>query len=128
MFSKTTDNIRVSVLPNYDEKNSNPSENRFLFKYFINIENFSQVSIKILKRTWTIYDVGYGFSEVGGNGVIGLTPTIKPLEDFAYFSNVFLRSGMGHMQGTYVIEDLESGDIRTIEIPKFYLMATLLSN
>ena len=128
MFSKTTDNIRVSVMPDYDEKNSNPSENRFLFKYFINIENFSAVPIKVLRRHWIIYDVGFGFTEVSGEGVIGLTPEIKSQDDFTYFSNVFLRSEIGHMEGSYLIENLENGETKSIEIPKFHLMVTMLSN
>ena len=50
MFSKTTSNIKVSVIPEYDTKNSYPSESRYVFKYNIIIENSGDYSIKILKK------------------------------------------------------------------------------
>ena len=82
MFSATTFDIKVSVKPEYDPKNSFPSENRFVFRYNITIENLSENPIILLKRKWLIYDVGFGFTEVEGDGVIGLTPEILPQEQF----------------------------------------------
>ena len=102
MVSKTTDSVRVTVVTEYDVKNSFPSENRFVFRYSITIENLKENSIKLLKRKWLIYDVGFGFTEVSGDGVIGLTPEIHPGESFSYFSNVILRSGVGNMSGIYL--------------------------
>ena len=92
MFSKVTSNIKVSVVPEYDSKNSYPSENRYVFKYNITIENDANFPIKILKRKWLIFDVGFGYTEIIGDGVIGLTPEIQPTENFVYFSNVMLLS------------------------------------
>jgi ApaG protein len=46
MFSKMTSNIKVSVIPEYDSKNSYPSENRYVFKYNITIENDGSFPIK----------------------------------------------------------------------------------
>jgi ApaG protein len=46
------------------------------------------------------------FTEVNGDGVIGLTPVIEPGETFNYFSNVILRSGVGNMLGNYLFENL----------------------
>ena len=128
MFSKITSDIRVSVVPEYDYKNSFPSENRFVFKYHISIENLGKTPIKILKRKWLIYDVGFGFTEVIGDGVIGLTPEIHPGENFTYFSNVMLRSGVGNMSGFYFCTHLLTNDELEIEIPKFNLVAEVLSN
>ena len=39
------------------------------------------------------FDVGFRYTEIIGDGVIGLTPEIGTNENFAYFSNVMLRSG-----------------------------------
>ena len=91
MESRTTSNIRVSVQPVYDYKNSYPSENRFVFRYNIYIENLGNIPVQLLRRKWLIYDVGYGFTEVAGDGVIGLTPEIIPDGDFSYFSNLDLK-------------------------------------
>ena len=128
MASKTTFNIRVSAEPVYDYKNSYPSENRFVFRYNIFIENLGNIPVQLLRRKWLIYDVGYGFTEVAGDGVIGLTPELMPESDFSYFSNVILRSGVGNMSGTYTFRNLISDEIFEVEIPKFTLHSLVLCN
>lgn len=128
MFSKITSNIKVSVVPEYDIKNSYPTENRFVFKYNIVIENDGDFPIKILKRKWLIFDVGFGFTEIVGDGVIGLTPDVEPGDYFSYFSNVLLRSGVGNMSGKYLVENLDSKEHFEIDIPKFNLVSKVLSN
>ncbi|MDQ0594042.1 ApaG protein [Chryseobacterium ginsenosidimutans] len=128
MFSKMTSNIKVSVIPEYDSKNSYPSENRYVFKYNITIENDGSFAIKVLKRKWLIFDVGFGFTEIIGDGVIGLTPEISINENFAYFSNVMLRSGVGNMSGKYLVKNMETEENFEIDIPKFNLLSEILSN
>ncbi|MEG0760695.1 MULTISPECIES: Co2+/Mg2+ efflux protein ApaG [Chryseobacterium] len=128
MFSKITSNIKVSVDPEYDSKNSYPSENRYVFKYNIVIENDGDFPIKVLKRKWLIFDVGFGFTEVVGDGVIGLTPDVEIGDNFAYFSNVMLRSGVGNMSGKYLVENSNTKEQFEIDIPKFSLLSEVLSN
>lgn len=128
MFSQTTSNIKVSVIPEYDSKNSYPSENRYVFKYNITIENDGDFPIKVLKRKLLIFDVGFGFTEILGDGVIGLTPEIPVNENFTYFSNVMLRSGVGHMSGKYLVRNTETDENFEIDIPKFNLLSEILSN
>ena len=128
MVSKITDSVKVTVMTEYDIKNSFPSENRFVFRYRITIENQKEDPIQILKRKWLIYDVGFGFTEVSGEGVIGLTPEILPGETFSYFSNVILRSGVGNMRGNYFLRNLLTDENFEVDIPKFSLMAEVLSN
>jgi len=128
MFSKMTSNIKVSVIPEYDSKNSYPSENRYVFKYTITIENDGSFPIKVLKRKWLIFDVGFGYTEIIGDGVIGLTPEIGTGENFAYFSNVMLRSGVGNMSGKYLVKNMETQETFEIDIPKFNLLSEVLSN
>lgn len=123
-----TSNIKVSVIPEYDSKNSYPSENRYVFKYNITIENDGSFPIKILKRKWLIFDVGFGYTEITGDGVIGLTPEIPTSDNFAYFSNVMLRSGVGNMSGRYLVKNMETQETFEIEIPKFNLLSEVLSN
>ncbi len=128
MVSKITDSVKITVITEYDIKNSFPSENRFVFRYHITVENLREDSIKLLKRKWLIYDVGYGYTEVSGDGVIGLTPEILPGESFSYFSNVILRSGVGNMSGNYLFKNMLTERNMEIDIPKFNLMAEVLSN
>ncbi|MDQ1096382.1 MULTISPECIES: Co2+/Mg2+ efflux protein ApaG [Chryseobacterium] len=128
MFSKTTSNIKVSVVPEYDTKNSYPSENRYVFKYNITIENSGNFPVKVLKRKWLVFDVGFGYTEIVGDGVIGLTPEIAVGEKFDYFSNVMLRSGVGNMSGKYLIRNMETNENFEVDIPKFNLLSEVLSN
>ncbi|MBP7174252.1 MAG: ApaG domain [Cloacibacterium sp.] len=109
-------------------KNSSPIDDSFYFKYYIDIENLRSHEVKLLKRKWVVYDTGFGFTEVSGDGVIGLTPKIKPGEVFTYFSHVNIHSGIGNMQGKYLFIDVETEDTFEVEIPKFSLLATVLSN
>ncbi|QBO59486.1 Co2+/Mg2+ efflux protein ApaG [Chryseobacterium salivictor] len=128
MFSTTTFDIKVSVVPQYDIKNSFPAENRFVFRYNISIENLGRDTIKLMSRKWLIFDLGYGFTEVAGEGVIGLTPIIEPGDNFTYFSNVLLRSGVGNMSGTFYCKNLLSDEILEVEVPKFNLVSEVLNN
>jgi ApaG protein len=74
-----------------------------------------------------IYDLGFGFTEVEGAGVIGLTPVLESGESFSYFSNVILKSGVGNMEGSYQFETSD-GAYFIAEIPKFNLVSEVLSN
>ncbi len=128
MVSKITSQIKISVYPEYDSKNSFPSEGRFTFRYNIFIENLGEDVIILLKRKWLIFDTGFGFTEVEGDGVIGLTPVLKPGEIFKYFSNVMLRSGTGQMSGNYLFMSKTQNIYINAEIPKFNLVSAVLSN
>jgi ApaG protein len=128
MFSTTTFDIKVTVIPEYDFKNSFPADNRFVFRYNISIKNLGRDVIQLLSRKWLIYDLGFGFTEVTGEGVIGLTPVIEPGENFTYFSNVLLRSGVGSMSGVYFCKNLLTNEALEIEVPKFNLVTEVLSN
>lgn len=128
MYSSITQNIKVSIIPEYDVKNSFPADNRFVFRYNIVIENLGNDAVKLMKRRWLIYDVSFGFTEVMGDGVIGMTPELQPGESFSYFSNVILRSGVGNMQGNYIFKNLETLETFESDIPKFNLVSEVLCN
>lgn len=127
MVSKITSEIKVSVTTEYDNHNSYPSENRYVFRYNIEIENLSNVAVRLLSRKWMIYDLGFGFTEVEGAGVIGLTPVIESGEKFNYFSNVIVKSGVGNMEGSYLFENANH-ETFDVTIPKFNLVSEVLSN
>lgn len=127
MVSKITSEIKVSVTTEYDNHNSYPSENRYVFRYNIEIQNLSERPVKLLSRKWIIYDLGFGFTEVEGAGVIGLTPVIESGEKFSYFSNVIVKSGVGSMDGYYTFENASQQSFE-VDIPKFNLVSEVLSN
>ena len=104
---------------------------QFLFQFlFVGhiIENLGNDAVKLMKRRWLIYDVSFGFTEVMGDGVIGMTPELQPGESFSYFSNVILRSGVGNMQGNYIFKNLENLETFESDIPKFNLVSEVLCN
>ena len=72
--------------------------------------------------------MGFGYTEIIGDGVIGLTPEIPVNENFAYFSNVMLRSGVGNMSGKYLVRNMDTQENFEIDIPKFNLLSEVLSN
>ena len=127
MSSKITSEVKVSVTTEYDNHNSYPSENRFVFRYNIEIKNLGQFPVKLLSRKWLIFDLGFGFTEVEGTGVIGLTPVLQSGETFEYFSNVILKSGVGNMEGHYIFEN-PGHQTFEVDIPKFNLVSEVLSN
>lgn len=128
MSGVIANDISVTVTPVYDAVNSYPSENHFVFKYYITIKNLTKSPIQVLKRRWYIHDFSKGITEVAGNGVIGLTPVILPNEEFKYFSNVVLNSEVGTMNGFYILADLSNNNTFEVEIPKFALVSKTLSN
>ncbi len=127
MVSKITSEIKVTVSTEYDNHNSYPSENRYVFRYNIEIQNLGNDTVKLLTRKWMIYDLGFGFTEVEGPGVIGLTPILATGETFKYFSNVILKSGVGSMEGYYVFENQDKQNFE-VDIPKFNVVSEVLSN
>lgn len=121
-------NVFVSTVVSYEPKVSNPEENKFIFKYEITIQNDSAIPIQLLRRTWHIFDLSYGFALVKGEGVIGLQPEILPGERFTYFSFCNLQSGLGSMTGFYDVLNLINRRERRVDIPKFTLIADMLLN
>ena len=78
-FYQETQGIRISVRPLYLEEQSQPILHRYVFAYFIRIENVSQRTVQLLTRHWYIHDEIGEDSEVAGDGVVGEQPTL-PVE------------------------------------------------
>ncbi len=121
-FSETTEHIRVSVRPLYLESESNVVSRKFVFAYFITIENQSTDTVQLLRRHWYItHDTGR-VEEVEGEGVIGKQPVIPPGTSHEYNSFCILESLEGFMEGTYTMKRT-NGETFRINIPRFVLRA-----
>jgi ApaG protein len=121
-FSKTTEHITVSVRPLYLETESNVLARKFVFAYFIRIENNGTMNVQLRQRHWIItHDTGK-VEEVEGEGVIGKQPVIEPGRFHEYNSFCILESMEGFMEGTYTMER-SSGEQFAVEIPRFFLKA-----
>lgn len=120
MYTKTTKDIKVTVLPHYLDKQSEPDDDVYVWAYTIQLENHSKGAVKLLNRYWRITDSMGRVQEVRGSGVVGENPVIAPGEAFQYTSGVPLKTPSGIMVGQYEMS-LENGDKINIAVPAFSL-------
>jgi ApaG protein len=128
MITQTTQGVKVSVLTQYQPDYSSPKQAHYVFTYKITIENCSQHTVQLLRRHWFIYDSNAVTREVEGEGVVGQQPVLEPGETHEYVSGCNLRTGLGKMKGTYLMERVLDGKIFEVVIPEFVLAAPFLLN
>lgn len=113
-------NIAVLVRPVFLPEQSRPSQQQFVFAYFIRIENLSMRTVQLLSRRWLIHDNIGSDEEVVGDGVVGEQPIFPPNHVHEYNSFCVLRSPSGYMDGCYRF--IGPDDIMfDVGIPRFYL-------
>lgn len=117
-----TAGVKVSVITEYQPSYSSPLQEHFVFTYRISIENNSENTIQLLRRQWFIYDSNATVREVEGEGIIGVQPVLEPGEVHEYVSGCNLKTSIGKMVGTYLMERLIDGKQFHIEIPEFNLI------
>jgi ApaG protein len=122
MYAATTENITVTVRPVYLDGESNPIERKFVFAYFIRIENNSPDQVQLLRRHWFITNSNGNVQEVEGEGVVGRQPVIPPGGTHDYNSFSVLETFEGSMEGTYLMER-PGGEQFSVAIPRFILRA-----
>lgn len=119
-FQSVTHGIAVSVLPQYLDDRSDPSESYFVWAYTITIENHSENTVTLLTRHWEIIDANGQRQDVDGEGVVGKQPTLGPGERFEYTSGCPLATSSGFMAGFYTMENSE-GEMLKVDVPPFSL-------
>jgi ApaG protein len=128
MVTKITEGVKISVETFYQEEYSQPMNNEFMFAYRITIENGSENTIKLLRRHWYIFDSCGITREVEGEGVVGLQPVIEPGKSHQYVSGSHLKTELGKMYGTYLMERQIDGKRFKVNIPEFQLIAPFKLN
>lgn len=123
MATKITNGVVVSVIAEYQKEYSSPMQQHFVFTYKIRIENHSDSTVQLLRRHWHIFDSNGIQREVEGEGVVGQTPVLEPGDTHEYISGSNLKTEMGKMRGTYLMESVMSGQQFYVEIPEFLLIA-----
>lgn len=120
MYSDTTHGITVTVRPVYLDDQSAPGENRYVWAYFIRIENGSERTVQLRSRYWHITDANGRVQEVRGPGVVGEQPVLRPGESYEYNSGTPLSTPSGIMRGAYQME-AAGGERFEIRVPAFSL-------
>ena len=128
MPTTTTQGVTVSVTTNYLPDYSSPTQEHFVFAYKISIRNNSEFTVKLLRRHWHIHDANSPVREVEGEGVVGRQPVLEPGQSHHYMSGCNLKSGVGKMRGTYLMERVANGQEFSVEIPEFTLMVPFRLN
>ncbi len=122
-YSETTEGITVTASPIYLDGQSDSIEKKFVFAYFIRIENHRTDRVQLLRRHWLISDSDGNIKEVEGEGVVGKQPLIQPGEAHQYNSYSIIETFEGYMEGTYLMKS-DSGEQFRVKIPRFVLRAS----
>ena len=104
MYSKTTNNISITVQPYYLDEQSEPDEHQYVWAYQVTINNLSKETVQLKNRHWKITDSNGIKQEVTGEGVVGEQPILQPGEKFEYTSGTPLSTPSGYMEGYYEME------------------------
>ncbi len=128
MVSEVTQGVKVSVETAYQPEYSSPGQMHYVFTYRISIENNSQHTVQLLRRQWYIHDANNLIREVEGEGVVGQQPVLESGESHEYVSGCNLKSGMGRMYGTYLMERILDGKKFRVKIPEFIMIAPFKLN
>lgn len=128
IVTAVTEGIKVSVETNYQPEYSSPNQQHYVFTYRITIENDGENTIKLHRRHWYIHDTNNSMREVEGEGVVGQQPVLEPGEKHQYVSGCNLRSGIGKMHGTYLMERVMDGKQFEVLIPEFTMVVPYLMN
>lgn len=120
MYTAVTENIQVTVLPEFQPDRSDADLRRYFWAYTIEIANMGPRTVQLVARHWIITDAEGRTEEVKGLGVVGEQPVLNPGESFRYTSGCPLTTPSGIMAGSYRMVD-ELGAAFDIVIPTFSL-------
>ncbi|MGH2569092.1 MAG: Co2+/Mg2+ efflux protein ApaG [Bacteroidota bacterium] len=121
-YTATTEGIKITVRPVYLDGQSDALQRKFVFAYFIRIENERSETVQLLRRHWHIHHSSGRTEEVEGEGVVGQQPAIAPGASHEYNSFCILETMEGHMEGTYLMKR-PNGELFRVAIPRFTLRA-----
>ncbi|MFZ4058481.1 MAG: Co2+/Mg2+ efflux protein ApaG [Ferruginibacter sp.] len=128
MISQISAGIKVSVETFYQPEHSNALNSEFMFAYRITIENNNSFPVKLLRRHWYIFDANGSTREVEGEGVIGIQPIINSGDHYQYISGCNLKTEMGKMYGTYLMENCNTQKHFNATIPAFEMTVPFKNN
>lgn len=127
-YSNITNDIEVTVWPEFLDSKSSVSGDLFVWAYHVRIDNKGLESVQLLSRYWRIIDEKGVVQEVNGEGVVGEQPIIASGGAYQYSSGVHLRYPSGIMTGKYQMQKTENSAAFDITIPAFSLDVPSIKN
>ena len=121
-YEQTTEGIRVLVRPSFSFAYSEPEYGKFVFIYWVQMENHGEEEAQLIFRHWLIHDSEGEDLEVDGEGVLGRQPTLAPGKSHVYESFCLLSSPVGFMEGHYTFVRPTGEEFR-VHVPRFDLQA-----
>lgn len=121
-YAAVTNDIKVTVRPVYLDGQSEAINHKFVFAYFITIDNLGALPVQLLRRHWIIRHSSGKTEEVEGEGVVGKQPLIDPGRSHEYNSYCILETMEGSMEGSYLMQR-SNGEQLSVIIPLFSLRA-----
>ena len=128
METLTTNGIKISVETYYQARYSKPVEMQYIFAYRIRIENLTSETVQLLRRRWRVVESTGEVREIEGDGVVGQQPVLGPGDRHEYVSWVHLATGIGAMEGTYLMQREAGAHHFEVRVPRFQLQATPILN
>lgn len=119
-YETVTRGLVVRVRPEFLPEQSDPEARRWVWAYFIELENRSRETVQLLARQWIITDAFGRVEEVKGLGVVGEQPRLRPGERYLYNSGCPLPTPSGTMVGSYLMIT-NAGERFEAAIPAFSL-------
>ncbi len=120
MSERTSYRVAVQVQSRYLPEQSEPDAQRYAFAYTVRLHNAGAVAARLLTRHWLITDAEGRTEEVRGDGVVGVQPLLQPGERYEYTSGAVLKTSLGTMQGSYLMQAID-GTRFAAKIPAFVL-------
>src|ERR1041385_852491 len=123
-YYRETDGIRISVRPLFVPQQSDPAHRRYVFAYFVRLENVGMMAAQLLTRRWFIHDDIGEETETVGDGVVGQQPTLLPGGVHEYNSFAVLKAPSGWMEGHYHFVRPDGGSFDAV-IPRFHFTTAI---
>lgn len=123
MYVIHEDNIRLSVLPHYEEDASDPDNGEFIFSLEVAIENLGDKEIQLVEREWVVSIAG----DVPQIAVMAPEdcsdqPVVRPGTSYCYTSGTLIEYPAAAVEGACVFRAAD-GKYIELSIPSFQLLA-----
>lgn len=121
LVSLQTDGIVISAGPVLVDRED--LQNRYMWGYYLCIENNTSDKIRLLGKDWNITDEKGNRYNDSSAGFKGELPELEPGEVFEYTSYAPLKAANAVFYGSCKVEAFSQNKVKDIKVPTFNLSA-----